>query len=241
MRILIVDDNVDLADNIHDALELKEYNVDVAYSGEDALNLFQKYKYDLAFMDVKLPGKNGVECFMEIKEIQPECKVVLMTGYRVEELVQQAIDHGALKVMHKPFKMEEVFSLIEEVKPDGIILVVDDNPSFVESIEELLLNNGYSVCTATDGELAVEKVINSNVDLLLLDLKLPVMSGLEVYLKLKEKKHVIPTIIVSAYCEEETEAINQLRSLKVSGILSKPFDPKILLDVIDETLIKKES
>ena len=240
MRILVVDDNVDLADSICDALLLENYTVDSAYDGERALELFQENSYDLAFLDVKLPGKNGVECFMEMRVMQPECKVVIMTGYRVEELVQQAIDHGALRIMHKPFEMEEVYSLVEEVKPDGIILVVDDNPSFIESVEDLLSSAGYSVCTATDGGEAVEKMLKENVDLLLLDLKLPIMSGLEVYLKLKELNRVVPTIIVTAYVEEEAETINQLRSLKVTGILSKPFDPEHLLSVLQETLARRK-
>ena len=237
MRILVVDDNVDLADNICDALEIKDYIVDSAYSGEDALALFNKNTYDLAILDVKLPGKNGVECFMEMRVIQPNCKIIMMTGYRVVELIQQAIDHGALRVMHKPFEMEEIFSLVEEVKPDGIILVVDDNPSFIESIEELLTCAGYSVYSAIDGKEAVDKVLNGNMDLLLLDLQLPVMSGLEVYLKLKEQNRVIPTIIVTAYSKEEEETINILRSMKVTGILSKPFDPEHLLNTIKDILI----
>lgn len=240
MRILVVDDNIDLADSICDALALEDYTADSAYDGESALELFARNSYDMAFLDVKLPGKNGVECFMEMREMQPSCEVVIMTGYRVEELVQQAIAHGALRIMHKPFEMEEVFSLVEEVKPDGIILVVDDNPSFVESVEDLLITSGYSVCTATDGEEALEKMLRKKVDLLLLDLKMPIMSGLEVYLKLKELDRVVPTIIVTAYAEEEPETINRLRSLKVTGVLSKPFDPEHLLSVLEGTLAPKD-
>ena len=241
MRILVVDDNVDLADSICDALEMEDYLVDTVYDAESALEIFRKNKYDIAFLDVKLPGMNGVDCFMEMEKIQPDCKVVIMTGYRMEELIQQAIDHGALKVMHKPFEMEEVLSLVEEVKPDGIVLVVDDNPSFVESVEEILTTAGYSICTAYNGEDAINEMMNREVDLLLLDLRLPIMSGLEVYLKLKEMNRIVPTIIISAYCDEEEEAISQLRSLKVTGILSKPFEPEHLLNILEEKLARQDS
>ncbi len=72
------------------------------------------------------------------------------------------------------------------------------------------------------------------VDFLILELRLPVMSGLEVYLELKALGRVVPTVIVTAYALEEGEALDTLAALRVNGILHKPFTPTGLLAVIDE-------
>jgi len=62
---------------------------------------------------------------------------------------------------------------------------------------------------------------------------MPVLSGLETYLELKKAGRAIPTIIVTAFAGEETETLERLRSLSVSGVLRKPFDPRELLKEVE--------
>ncbi len=68
---------------------------------------------------------------------------------------------------------------------------------------------------------------------MILDLRLPILSGLETYLELKKICHVIPTLIVTAYADKQAGDINKLRPLSVSGILRKPFDPRELLKAVE--------
>ena len=84
-------------------------------------------------VDVKLPGKNGVESFLEIRKFKPESKVVMMTGYSVNQLLDEAVDNGAWGVLHKPFNMELMFEMLGKIKPRGI-LIADDDPAFVNTI-----------------------------------------------------------------------------------------------------------
>jgi len=95
-----------------------------------------------------------------------------------------------------------------------------------------LMENGYDVLVALNGAEAIEKVISSRPDLLLLDLRLPVMHGLDVYLELKKRDRLLPTIIVTAYPREEINAVNALKSLAVTGCLFKPFEPETLLQAV---------
>ena len=53
---------------------------------------FIEREFDLTFMDIRMSGKNGVECFMEIQKIRPNTKIIMMTGYSVEELLNQAVE-----------------------------------------------------------------------------------------------------------------------------------------------------
>ena len=73
-----------------------------------------------------------------------------------------------------------------------------------------------------------------SVDVLVLDLRLPILDGLEVYLELKKHGRTLPTIIVTGYVEEEGENVDVLRSLTVTGCLLKPFDPDLLLEEIEK-------
>ena len=116
MKILVVDDNRDFAETLADILRINGHDADSAYSGEAAVSLFEKAKYDLAFIDVKLPGRNGVEFFLDIRKKVSDCRFVLMTGYKVNELLNFAVENGAVGVLEKPFDAEEVLDIIRNVR-----------------------------------------------------------------------------------------------------------------------------
>ena len=94
LRILVVDDDVDNANSLGELFEMEGHRPLVVYDGEAAIAAYLKEDFDIAFMDVMMPGKNGVESFLEIKKLKPLAKVYMMTGYSVEQLLQQAIDGG---------------------------------------------------------------------------------------------------------------------------------------------------
>lgn len=233
LDILVVDDDADLAEAISDALEMAGHRPVVAGSGTEAIGKHCDHNFDITFMDVKLPDINGVEAFMTIREMDPAARVIMMTGYRIEQLLAQATDNGAIKVLHKPFAMEEILDSLDEAAPASLILVADDDPDFASSAAGLLTEHGYEVLVARNGREAIENVLNMNPDVLLLDLRMPVMSGLDVYLELKRRDRLIPTIIVTGYPSEESDAIAALKSFEVTGCLFKPFDPECLLQAIE--------
>ena len=233
LEILIVDDDRDLADAIGEALEMVGHKPTVAYSGGEAIEKYSRQRFDITFMDVKLPDINGVETFMTIREMDPAARVVMMTGYRIDQLLAQATDNGAIKVLRKPFAMEEIISSIGEISPCGLVLIADDDPDFAEAAEHLLADQGFAVLVARNGAEAIEKVVSSSPDILLLDLRMPVVDGLDVYLELRKRKLLLPTIIVTAYPREETNTVEALKSLSVTGCLFKPFEPEALLEAIE--------
>lgn len=226
-RIFIVDDDRDHAESLADILELRGYEVEVAFTGEDAIERFREVDFDLVFMDVKLPGKNGVETFFAFRQLRPDARVMMMTGFSVEQLVRQAVEGGALGVLHKPFSGDDLLKAVEAAKPRGLVLVADDDELYADSISALLTGAGYRVRTARTGQQAVEMMQDDGFDCLLLDLKMPVLSGLEVYLTLKEQGRLVPTILVTAHAAgAEAEQLCPL----TQGLLVKPFDPGLLLE-----------
>ncbi|HXS40316.1 MAG TPA: response regulator [Stellaceae bacterium] len=230
-RVLVIDDDRDHAESIVDILTMRGHQVEAAFSGEAGVKLFREEDFDIVFMDVKLPGMNGVETFFEFKKIRPDARVMMMTGYSVEELISQAIANGALGVLRKPFAIGDLLRVLDEVKPRGLILVADDDPDFAESLQPILAEHGYSVEVASTGQEALEKATQAGVNCLILDLSMPLLTGVEVYLKLKELGKSIPTIFVTGFPGEKTAALTGPRPVD-RGILMKPFDPQDLIHAI---------
>ncbi|HZT52644.1 MAG TPA: response regulator, partial [Stellaceae bacterium] len=221
------------AESIADVLSMRGFETELAFSGEAGLARFREADFDIVFMDVKLPGMNGVETFFEFRKIRPDVKVMMMTGFSLEQLIAQAVENGALGVLRKPFEIKDLLGVLEQVKPRGMVLVADDDPDFVASLEPILLQHGYRVKIAGSGSEALKRVTTDDIDCLVLDLKMPVLSGLEVYLKLKESGRVVPTIFVTGFPGERNVALARLDGPVDTDVLMKPFDPAALLAAID--------
>ena len=115
-KVLIVEDDPDFAESLMIALGVRNCHVDVARTGEEAIRKFRNLCYDIAFMDIKLPGKNGVESLAEIRDFCPTAKVVMMTGFTEASLLDKARQAGAIDILRKPFRLKEMFSYIDHIE-----------------------------------------------------------------------------------------------------------------------------
>ena len=237
-RVLVIDDDRDHAESIADILSMRGHSVEAAFSGEQGVEVFRRQDFDIVFMDVKLPGMNGVDTFFEFKKIRPDARVMMMTGFSLEQLIAQAVENGALGVLRKPFEIRDLLGVLEQVKPRGMVLVADDDPDFAASLEPILVQHGYRVRIASSGPEALERLTTDGVDCLVLDLKMPVLSGLEVYLKLKEQGRAVPTIFVTGFPGERNMALARLDAPVDRDVLLKPFDPAELLAAIESVTNK---
>ncbi|MCK9419977.1 MAG: response regulator [Nitrospirae bacterium] len=115
------------------------------------------------------------------------------------------------------------------MKARPIILVVDDQLQNIKLLEGLLVRQGYEIIQAESGEEALEKLSNNQIDLVLLDVKMPGMSGFEVLLKLRADKKIqrIPVVMITAHNEKEAR-VKALES-GCDDFISKPFDHYELL------------
>jgi DNA-binding response OmpR family regulator len=235
-----VDDDRDHAESVADVLEIRGYIPTVAVSGEQGIARFREGDFDIVLMDVKLPGMNGVETFFEFRKIRPAARVLMMTGYSVEALVAQAVENGALGVLHKPFAITELLDTLDRVKPRGMVLVADDDPDFASSIEPILRQNGYVVEIASNGGAALAKAVAPGVNCLILDLRMPLLSGLEVYLKLKETGADLPTIFVTGFVDDNHDTLKRINGFG-QELLIKPFDPTHLLHAVEAAILSRRA
>lgn len=112
-RVLVVEDDRDFAESLAIVLGTRDCTVDCAYTGEEAVRLFHERLYDITFMDIKLPGKNGVQVLAEILAFAPQARIVMMTGFSDPALLEQARQAGAMDVLRKPFRMKDLLAYVE--------------------------------------------------------------------------------------------------------------------------------
>ncbi|BCB96203.1 two-component system response regulator [Dissulfurispira thermophila] len=111
------------------------------------------------------------------------------------------------------------------------ILIIDDEPIITYSLQRYLSDKGYDVTAVTEGNKALSLLDTEDFDILLTDLKMQPVSGLEIISNLKKKNFKGRIIIMTAFCREHAD---EIENLKVDAILEKPFELQYLLDKIKE-------
>lgn len=236
MKILLVDDDRDFAESLEDVLSLKGHTVSLCFDPLQALNSFEFKQFDLILLDFKMNGMNGAELFMQIKQLDPKAKVLLLTAYSLQSFEDQAIDNGLYGILQKPLQFDTLFHLIDSAAK-SLILIVDDNKDFCESLEELLQTQGHRTLTAFSGEQAWLLCQRSDIDVLILDIKLPDIDGFELLTRINEYNYKIPIFMVSAYSIDYHLQIRDcIESNSSTRFLTKPINTQHLLDQISATL-----
>lgn len=113
-NVLVVDDEEEIG-ILFQRLLGGTQKVTVARDGQEALEKAREKPFDLVFLDVKLPGMDGVETLEKLKQIVPDAVVVMMSGYSVEEDISRALKMGAQDFIAKPFKDPDQIMTIEQV------------------------------------------------------------------------------------------------------------------------------
>jgi two-component system response regulator HydG len=205
-----------------------------AYDGFKALELVKRDGFALVLMDIKMPVMDGVETFKKVKEMAPDTPVIMVTAYAVEELIKEALREGAFGFLQKPLDFDQLLELITQATGKGaLILVADDDEDLCANLKDNLSNKGYRVNVAYEGKNAIEQARKNNFDILLIDMKLPVLNGLETYLAIREFRPNIVAIIITGYKQEMSELIQQALQESAYTCLEKPIDVDELISLLE--------
>jgi DNA-binding response OmpR family regulator len=115
-----------------------------------------------------------------------------------------------------------------------VILVIDDEPSIADALQMILEDKGYDVILAMTGRRGVEQTSDHRIDLIITDLQLPDMSGLDVLSAIRERDPHSPVIIITAHGSDEVNTEAARRGAYV--VLSKPFLPSEVLNHVAAAL-----
>ncbi len=112
-RVLLVDDEKEFVESLSERLTLRDYDVGISTSGEDALEKVKGYNYDVVILDVLMPGLSGIETLREIKKVKPLTEVIMLTGNATVETGIEGMKLGALDYLMKPCNTEELVDKID--------------------------------------------------------------------------------------------------------------------------------
>jgi len=235
-NILIVDDDLSLSHTTSDILDDLGYSVAVANNGYEAIDLFNNTDYDMILMDIKMPEINGVETLIQLKQIKSSVKVILMTAYSVEDLINEGLKEGAYGIIYKPIKIKKLLHYIEKIEKETVILIVDDDPKFCETFKNNIEEMKYKITTFSSGVQAIRYVEEYDVDIIFIDVKMPVLNGLETYLAIKKINPEITAVMVTGYGHEPEIAAIVKRSLSetVYTCLYKPIEINKVISLIND-------
>lgn len=208
--ILLVDDEPQFLESVAERVRLKGFNVLTAENGAQALETAAAHHVHLAVVDLKLPDMQGLVVITKLKELQPDIKTILLTGFGDAKLEQ------ATKSLNSTYfekqDMGGFWDFIKRFTKLPTALLVDDEPEFLDTLAERVRLKGFSVLTAANGEEALKLAQEEDVDFAVVDLKLPDMDGLVVITKLKEIQPRTKTILLTGYgtekLKEATESLN---------------------------------
>jgi two-component system, response regulator, stage 0 sporulation protein F len=113
-KLLIVDDQFGIRILLNEIFQKEGYQTFQAANGVQALNLVQNESPELVILDMKIPGMDGLEILKRVKKINASIKVIIMTAYGELDMIQEAIDHGAITHFSKPFDIDEIIAAVKK-------------------------------------------------------------------------------------------------------------------------------
>ena len=233
LRILIVDDDQRMAKTLKDIFTVKGYEAEVAHSGHEALEKVAESHFNCILTDIKMPEMNGVAFYKMIKKEKPDIPVVLMTAYSDDKLVKEGLEEGVIAALTKPLDIEALLSFFSMLRKDRSVVIVDDDSNFCKTLGGVLQVRGFQVEMITDPHDVVS-IIRADVQVLLLDMKLNGMSGLDILKEIRKHYPDLPVILVTGYRDEMGKAIEAALKIGAYTCLYKPLQIEELLQFLNE-------
>jgi len=255
-RILLIDDDQSSLRSLQEVLEQAGYETIVATDGHQGLALAQAQSPDLILMELLLPGLDGFQICESLKGDPrlADIPIVILTCVLItQEDMQRGLPGGAerylLKADHYVSKppdhdqlLHDIRALIDREAPSHasphkeLILVADDDRLNCSLLEQTLSSKGYGVVTAADGKEFWAQFQSSVPALVLLEMNMPKLDGLEVLRRIRDETPDVAVIMMLASDSEE-DAVESLKQ-GADGYLVKPFQPWQVLPMVEQNLEK---
>jgi DNA-binding NtrC family response regulator len=176
-----------------------------------------------------MPKMNGVELFRELRTRHPKLPVILMTAFALEGLVAQALREGVWTLLPKPFDIDHLVAALGNAVRGPAVLIVDDAEPLATATAAALCAVGVRAEAIADGARAVAAVKDGSVDVCVVDMVMPGLSGPEVIERIHQINPAITCIAVSGH---DVQDLFRRAASHVHTFLRKPIDPANLAETI---------
>jgi DNA-binding NtrC family response regulator len=114
INVLLVDDEKDFVESLAERLQIRDYKVTTAFSGDKAIKLVENNDFDVIVLDVQMPGKSGIETLKEIKNIEQLSQVIMLTGHATVKTAIEGMKNGAYDYLMKPTDTDDLIGMINK-------------------------------------------------------------------------------------------------------------------------------
>jgi CheY-like chemotaxis protein len=232
-HILVVDDDADTCRNLSDILTDLGYDVDTAHDGPSALELVRRQAYDVALLDYKMPGMDGLTLYREIKRLRADTVAIVVTAYASGTTAEDALDAGAWQVLSKPVDFPKLLRLVDEAVAQPLVLVVDDDHDLCQSLWDVFRQRGYRVGIAHDERDAGDRLKDTAFKAVLIDMKLPTGDGTSVFRLVRKANPQARTIVITGHRSETDQQVERILHEGADAVCYKPFDIPELLGMLN--------
>jgi CheY-like chemotaxis protein len=232
--ILVVDDEVDTCRNLSDILTDLGYRVDVAHDGPAALELVRRNAYDVALLDLKMPGMDGLTLYREIKRLRAGTVAIIVSAYASSATAEEALTAGAWQVLAKPVDFPRLLGLVEQAVGQPLVLVIDDDPDLCASLWDLLREKSYRVALAHDEPMAAAQLKDTAFAVVLIDMKLPGGDGGSVFRLVRQANPQARTVVITGHRAEMDEMVRRVLTEGADAVCYKPFNVPALLTTVEK-------
>jgi CheY-like chemotaxis protein len=227
-------------------------------SGIEGLTLFRQEAPRVTILDLRMPEMDGLTVLKEIRAYDPHAPVIILGGGATEEQENQARGLRVTDFIRKGLSLDVLVECVNRVvqlpaksvpappvagsaavaDTGETVLVVDDEPLIRDLLVQFLSLRGYRALGVKDGFEALSMVEHASPDLILLDLLMPGMDGVEVLRQLRQREYTGGVIIITGSHDEER--LDEAWALGPQEVLGKPIDLEKLLMSIQLVLVCRE-
>jgi DNA-binding response OmpR family regulator len=232
--VLVVDDEVDICANMADILGDLGFRVDMAHDGDTALEMIRSKAYDIALLDLKMPGMDGLELYRRIKHLRSGTVAIIVTAYANTVMADQALASGAWRIVAKPVDSRILLDLVEKAIGQPLILVVDDDREMCANLWDILRDRGYRVDLAHDLDEGIRLLESTTFQVVLMDVRLPGGDCSQLLNWIRAASPGTQTILITAHRSETDRLVAQILEDGADAICYKPFDVAQLLKLIGD-------
>lgn len=231
LHVLIVDDEEGVRATLAANLELEGFVVSEAASVAEAVKILAAEPIDAIVSDVRMPDRDGLSGLGDYRSALPAVPVVFVTGYDEDTILEDALARGAYTVLGKPVSSERVGDVVRRAVAHPVVLVVDDDASYLDGLSENLRLAGLDVHVAADAAQAIAVAGRVAVDVCVVDLLLgPGDDGAVLTARLRAAWPEVAVITMTGYNVEDL--VRRAARAGAAQCLRKPFDTPALTRLI---------
>ncbi len=230
-RYLLVDDNLELAENLAEILRDRGDEVDLASDGQQALDFLRSRRFDALITDMKMPAMGGAHLVHALRAVDPLLPAIVVTAFSESDDLEIARREGLLAVLSKPVPLPRLFELLDKARRGGAVALVEDDAALSENLAELLRSRGFTAVTASS-LLEAERFGDVRPFAALVDLRIPGGVFGEAMDRLDRRFPGLPQIVITAFADRPLPR-------RPHAVFPKPFDTDAVLAEL-EALYRKE-